>query len=84
MDNGHRAVGDGINRRFDQTSGSLAQQPVDVGDAEGEDETVDRTEYDERDRRRAHGEEGSASSRARGPCSDGNGLGIGAAARSVG
>ena len=27
---------------------------------------------------------GSASSRARGPCSDGNGLGIGAAARSVG
>lgn len=57
MDNGHRAVGDGINRRFDQTSGRAgAQQPVDVGDAEGEDETVDRTEYDERDRRRAHGE----------------------------
>jgi hypothetical protein len=32
----------------------------------------------------AAGVAGSASSRARGPCSDGNGLGIGAAARSVG
>ncbi len=42
IDDGHRPVGNGADRRLDQAPGGpRAQQPVDVVDAEREDEAAD-------------------------------------------
>ena len=54
IDHGHRAVWDGVDRRQNKTAdGAGAKQPIDVEDAEGKDENVDKAKYNERDRRRA-------------------------------